>query len=623
VKPVTIDFETFGIEARPEYPPRPVGVAIQWPGRKPTYHAWGHPTGNNCTLEQARAELYAAWQHPGGVLFHNAKFDVDVAETHLGMTRLPWERIHDTMFLLFLHDPHAPTFALKPSSESLLGMAPEEQEEVREWLVERKIVSKASKGWGAFIAYAPGDLVGRYAAGDVIRTTKLFNLLHPSILKRKMGGAYDRERELMLILLDNERRGLRVATGTLENHVRVYSDVMTKVDGWLYRKLKNKLNLDSGPELVEALLAAKMLDEAKLGLTPTGAKRTDKESLKLAITDRTVAAMLNYRASLSTCLRTFMQPWLATAQSSGGRIFTSWNQVRSSSEYKQRGAVTGRLSSSPNFQNIPNEFPPVWSHEKKGLPRPPFPLPALPRCRSYIICDAGCVLVGRDYSQQELRVLAHYAGGPLLEAYQGNPRLDVHAHALKLLQDEYGLLRDLPEKEARKRVKTVGFGLIYGMGLRLLSIRMGVSYDEAKQIKNAYLSIFPGLRELSDTMRERAEAKQPIRTWGGREYFCEPPQMVDGETRTFEYKLINVLVQGSSACCTKQAVINLSKLLPQGCSLLLTVHDEILIQAPRQLWQEANTALESAMLDVDFLVPMLSDGKMSRTSWAEMEAISD
>jgi DNA polymerase-1 len=622
VKPVTVDFETFGIEARPDYPPQPVGVAIQWPGRKPTYYAWGHPTGNNCSLEQARAVLYAAWQHPGGVLFHNAKFDLDVAETYFGMTRLPWQRVHDTMLLLFLHDPHSPAFALKPSSEALLGMPSEERDEVRDWLVAQKMVTKVSKGWGAFIAYAPGDLVGRYAVGDVVRTTKLFNLLYPSITKRKMGPAYDRERELMLILLDNERRGVRVNVMRLENDVAVYKDVIEKLDGWLYRKLGTKLNLDSGPELVDALTKSGMLDESKLGLTPTGAKRTDKDSLKSAITNDTVSAALNYRASLSTCLRTFMQPWLTTARKTG-RIYTNWSQVRSSTERKQQGAVTGRLSSSPNFQNIPNEFPAVWSHEKKGLPRSPFTLPPLPRCRTYIIPDPGCVLVGRDYSQQELRVLAHYAGGPLLEAYQDDPRLDVHAHALRLMQEQYGLLTDLPPKDARKHVKTVGFGLIYGMGLRLLSLRMGVSYEEAKQIKHAYLSIFPGLRELGDTMRERAESKQPIRTWGGREYHCEPAKMIDGELRTFEYKMINVLVQGSSACCTKQAVINLSKVLPKGCSLLLTVHDEILIQAPSHLWKEANTALESAMLDVDFLVPMLSDGKMSRTNWAEMEAISE
>ena len=136
--PTTIDFETQAISPRPHYPPVPVGVAIWEPGRKPEYLAWGHPTENNCTLAQAKTKLKALWGRE--LLFHNAKFDLDVAETHLGLPLPPWERVHDTLYLLFLHNPHALSLSLKPASESLLGMPPEEQDAVKAWLLAQGII---------------------------------------------------------------------------------------------------------------------------------------------------------------------------------------------------------------------------------------------------------------------------------------------------------------------------------------------------------------------------------------------------------------------------------------------------------------------------------------------------
>lgn len=617
--PVTVDFETYGIESRPSYPPAPVGVSIKWPGRKAKYYAWGHPSGNNCTLEEARAALHEAWSSEGGILCHNAKFDVDVAETHLGMPRLHWSKIHDTMYLIFLSNPHAQSFGLKPAAATMLEMPPDEQEELREWLIENKLVTRSSKSWGAYIAYAPGDLVGRYADGDVVRTEKLFKLLYPEIKRRRMLQSYDRERELMLVLLDNERRGIPVDLASLRKDVKDYGHQLDLCTEWILRRLKqSKVNLDSGEQLLEALQRTNVIDTSLLGRTPTMQYKTDKASLMQSITVPVLASMLAYRASLQTCLKTFMEPWLATAERTGGRIHTSWNQVRSSSERKGFGAVTGRLSSSPNFQNIPGEFPAYFHHEKAGLPKSPIPLMPLPHCRSYIIPEKGCALVGRDYSQQELRVLAHYAGGDLLEAYQDDPTMDIHSYAKTLLDEALG--RDIP----RKAVKTTGFGLIYGMGVRMLAERTGVTEDEARQIKNAYLAIFPGLRDLTDSMKMRAAENQPIRTWGGREYYCEPPKIEGDRVRTFEYKMINVLVQGSSADCTKQAVLNFYRgQRPDGCELMLTVHDEILVSAPKKNAKAAHRYLEQCMRDVDFLAPMLSDGKQSTHNWSSMEPVDD
>jgi hypothetical protein len=222
--PICIDFETEGIKSRPKYPPKPVGVSIQFPGeKKPTYMAWGHPARNNCTENDAAKALRMAWEAKDDLLFQNAKFDVEVAEKHFTLPVPSWDRIHDTMFLIFLSDPRAPSLSLKPSAERILGMQPEEQDAVKEWILghiftsesggvgEVRIALSRPEGFhaippskaGAFICYAPGDLVGKYANGDVTRTLKLFRKLYPEIVKRGMLSAYDRERRLMPILLEN------------------------------------------------------------------------------------------------------------------------------------------------------------------------------------------------------------------------------------------------------------------------------------------------------------------------------------------------------------------------------------------------------------------------------------
>ena len=624
--PITVDFETEAALKRPFYPPKPVGVAIKEPGKAPRYYAWGHPEGNNCTKAEALRALRAVWDHPAGLLFHNAKFDLDVAEVHLGLKPPPPEKVHDTMFLLFLHNPHMRRLALKPASEELLGMPPEERDAVFDWLVEHKVVAQnAKKKAGAFICKAPGNVVGPYACGDVERTWRLFRLLYPDIVKRKMLRAYRREQLLLPCLLDMERHGVAVDLPRLRDDAEKYGQVLSKVEAWILRRLKAKhLNLDSGEAVMEALVTAEKVDLTKVERTKKGELKTDKDTFAAAITDPMLKSMLRYHGALATCVRTFMLPWLTTAEASGGRIFCEWNQLRTySSKGKTEGAVTGRLSSSPNLQNIPNEFPPLFKHEtedkklKAELPKAPLDLPPLPRVRGYIVADDGHVLIDRDYSQQELRILAHYEDGDLLRAYLADVWMDVHdtvrSEVNSLLKTEF----------KRKVIKTVNFGLIYGMGVGLLAQRADCAVAEAKSVKRAVLSTYPGIRDLMQDLKERAANNQPLRTWGGREYFCEPPRLVDGQVRTFDYKMLNTLVQGSAADCTKEAVIRYYAAKPKGHRLLLTVHDELLVSVPAKQVDRGMEVLRSAMESVEFDLPILSEGDVSTTTWAAMTAYDE
>ncbi|CAB4142681.1 bifunctional 3'-5' exonuclease/DNA polymerase [uncultured Caudovirales phage] len=637
-KPTTVDFETFGIEGRPKYPPVPVGVSIKEWGKAPKYYSWGHRSQNNSTWSEARLALQKAWNNPDGVLFQNSKFDVDVAEAHMYLPIPNWSKIHDTMFLLFLDDPHQRELGLKPSAARLLNMPADEQDAVVEWLVKNQPVpnvkigkSKNSKNPpGKYIAYAPGKLVGTYANGDTIRTEKLFELLWKKTAKRGMLSAYDRERQLMPVLLNSEKHGVRVDYQRLKKDVEDYAGWMVTIDEWIRKQLGNPLfpesrgssnmvpvNIDSGAQLAEALIRAKKADPALMGVTATGAVQTNKDAISNGVTDKVMAGVLKYRAQLKTCLGTFMLPWLAMAHASGGFIFTTWNQVKG-----ELGTRTGRLSSTPNFQNIPKEFSQIFRDLKdiltKHLPVCPWPnLPPLPLCRGYIIpYDEDHILLGRDYSQQEPRILAHFEGGELQEQYVINPWIDYHDNAKDHLE------RVMGRKYDRKPVKNINLGIIYGQGVGSLAEKNGSTVVETKEIRDAIYNLYPGLKDMYNDMKMRAKTNQPIRTWGGREYYCEPPALIDGRMMHFDYKMVNVLIQGSAADCTKEAVIRFDAVVAKkkklAWRLLLQVHDEIVISVPKSDVYAAMEELKQCMESVEFDVQILSEGAFSADNWASM-----
>lgn len=609
LKPVVIDFETKPIAAWPDYPPKPVGVSIRLPkDRKAKYYAWGHPTENNCSYEDALQVMKAIWASGEPILCHNAKFDLDVAETHMGLALPSWERIHDTMFLIFLNDPHSPNLKLKPAAERLLGLPPEEQDAVRDWCIAEKLIPRNAKEFGHLICQAPGALVGKYANGDVDRTLKLFEKLYPAIVARGMLGAYERERKLLPILLRNEHQGVQVDLAKMREDDAKYEKAQQAIDSWLKDQLcvPPEFNLDSDDQLADALVATGKADPSLFDLTPTGKRSTAKDSLIGAVTDKAVLGGLRYRASLATAYGTFLHPWYLEAEACGGIVHPSWNQVRQAGYGKDTaGARTGRLSAS-RFMNVPKEFKAEHPDYIPGLPTLPF-------MRLYMQAFKGEAWGKRDYMQQELRVLGHFGDGVLMQRFQEDPSLDVHVLAADLITQQFGV------PVTRRETKTLGFGLLYGMGLGSLAQRLGTDLDVAKTIKKAYLGIFPELAELQQTLKHYAKSGQPLRTWGGREYYVEEPKVVGNRLRTFEYKLLNYLIQGSSADCTKEAIIRYDSVKKDG-RFVLTVHDEINISAPKKAIQSEMKILYEAMKSVEFDVPMLSDGGIGPNWGALKEA---
>jgi DNA polymerase I-like protein with 3'-5' exonuclease and polymerase domains len=597
----TIDYETFGIVGNPVVnPPQAVGVAVWVPGREPQYLAWGHPSENNCSYGDARQYLYNIQEAGCPRLFHNAPFDLTVQSKWMSLPHnflnQGWKQVHDTMYLLFLADPYAPTYSLKPSADRYLGMAPTEQDALRDWICSN-VNGATPSNFGAYIALAPGDLVGKYAIGDVVRTRGLFDLLHARIVEQGMEAAYDRERELMPILVQGTQNGILLDRWKLEHHEKVYTEALDRATSTLATKLGCSISdMECDATFADALERSGAVTEWVL--TPKSGKRSmSKENLKIA--DKDVSTLMTYKGALETCLQTFMRPWLEKSEATG-RLHPNWNQVKQArNDFKSKGAKTGRLSSDdPNFQNVPTEFVDLF-----GVPLAyPDGLVPLPMLREYCLPDEGYVWLKRDYSSQELRILAHFEDGTLAEAYRGNPDLDVHQMAVELIQNLVGLTY------ARKDIKITGFSLLYGTGVAGLSDQLGQPYDEARRIKESYLAALPGLNTLMRDVKRRGERGDSIRTWGGRIYFAETAKEINGELRSFAYRLLNYLIQGSAADQTKEAICQWHRIRNWKSQFLATVHDEINIQAPIDEWRMHMEDLRLAMEEDNLDVPIRSEG---------------
>ncbi len=234
-------------------------------------------------------------------------------------------------------------------------------------------------------------------------------------------------------------------------------------------------------------------------------------------------------------------------------------------------------------------------------------LPELPRIRRYILPDEKGHLIGRrDFNQQELRVLAHFEDGALMQAYLDNPRLDVHEFTRLAILELTGL------DVGRPFTKTLMFGYIYGQGLGSLAERLERTVEDVQAVRNAQMSVLPGLKTLSKALKQLSKEGLPLRTWGGREYYCEPPKEIQGRMRTFEYKMLNYLVQSSSADVTKESIIRYDAARRDG-RFMLSVYDENDISVPKKAAKSEMLILRDVMMSLELDVPLLSDGELGPT----------
>lgn len=628
---ITVDFETKGIDGNPVFnPPEPVGVSIKLGSGPSKYWAWGHPTGNNCTFAEGRKALLTALACVGqGVpwLAHNAPFERAILKRYFD-----WEcpdplLTHDTQYSLFLTDPYAFSYSLKPSAERVLGLPPGERDEVRGWLLANQPMkhmgitigdfkseeTPTKHKWGRYICLAPGDLVGRYAEGDTDRTYLLHEKLYPQVLDMGMLAAYQREQKLMPILCESTERGVRLDMERLSEDIGIYRAAQKICDDYLFSKL-GEFNMDKDAELAAALDRANLVTEWVF--TPTGRRSVSRKNLVGRIKDPAILECLAYRGVLETCLGTFAGPWLAQAEREGGRLHPQWNQVRGDrgADGDMSGTRTGRMSCrAPNLQNPPNDFEDLVIPQRvklfidKMAAELGRTIPYVMHMRSYLLPEKGMIWLKRDFSAQEMRIMAHYTEGSLADAFRKNPATDPHEAVKAIILDKSGI------ELSRKFVKITGFGIMYGRGIPNLSAALGVDVARGKATRDAYFSALPEVRDLSRATKNRGSSGGYITTWGGRRYYREP-----SDERDLSYKLLNYLIQGSAADQTKESIVDWHAMRKPTDHLIAAVHDELNICAPEDEADAAMYRLQTAMDWPRFDVPFQSEGYRG-PNWADIE----
>ncbi|HTO89786.1 MAG TPA: DNA polymerase I [Candidatus Sulfotelmatobacter sp.] len=399
-------------------------------------------------------------------------------------------------------------------------------------------------------AAADPAALGESAARHAATLFPLADALRTQLEAREQWGLYARlEHPLIPVLADMERAGVRLDAPVLSEMSGQCAARIAELESALYALAGEPLNLQSGAQVAQVLFEKFKLKPGRR--TKTGFSTDEAVLEELAAEHPFPKLLLEYRA-LTKLRSTYLEALPAAVDPRDGRVHT---------RFEQTGAATGRLSSSnPNLQNIP-----MRTEQGRAI-------------RRAFVAPEGGVLIGADYSQIELRVMAHLSGDPnLIEAFQRGG--DIHAETARRI---FGVTGEL-DPTLRARAKVVNFGVMYGMGARSLSQQMGIGLEEAQLFIADYFRVYARVREYLDATVEDARRVGYVQTLLGRRRYLPGLASVHGAERSFaERAAINAPIQGSAADLMKLAMIRVHRSLGSrsGARLLLQVHDELLLECP-------------------------------------------
>ena len=418
-----------------------------------------------------------------------------------------------------------------------------------------------------------------YAGEDADVTFRLTGTLRPKIEELSLGELYyGLELPLVQVLAAMERNGVLIDMQALR-------DLAKEVDGQLQELVRKiwtmagvEFNLNSPKQLAEILFDRLGLPVVKK--TKTGPSTDESVLSQLAEEGHQVPRLILEYRELDKLDSTYVRKLPTMVNPETGRIHTSFNQTV---------AATGRLSSSdPNLQNIPI---------RSALGR---------EIRKGFIPAEGCLFVSADYSQIELRVLAHLSGDPVfVEAFRGSG--DIHRETAARI---FGVAPEKVNSAMRDRAKTINFGLIYGQGGSALARQLGISRTEADEFIQAYFERFAGVRDYLETMKETAREKGYVETLLGRRRYIPEIRSRNPGVRGFgERTATNSPIQGTAADLIKLAMIHLHDRLGDGpIRMLLQVHDELLFEVPEDEVDDAIRIVTEEMEGaIELSVPLRVD----------------
>ena len=563
-----------------------IAVAVEgWSGYYPIHHEQGGNLDRNLVLSWLQDILK---QEDTTFIFHNAMYDVCWLRS-AGLTIKG--KIVDTMIAASLIDENRMSYRLDTLAKFYVGLGKDE-----------KILVEAAKDYGLDpkkdMWRLPALFVGQYAERDAVATLKLWKRLETELYKQELWDVFNLETKLFPCLVDMRFKGVRV---DLEKAAFIKKDLMQRE-----QKIVNKIKDLTGinVEIHAARSIAKAFDKLKLPYDRTA--KSDEPSF-------TKNFLQNHPHELARCIAdareinkahtTFIDS--ITKHSVKGRIHADINQIRSD----QGGTVTGRFSmSNPNLQQIPARHPELG-----------------PMIRSIFIPEENTVWGSFDYSQQEPRILVHYAKLQNLEGVDGivDAYNDGDADFHQVVADMAGI--------ERKQAKTINLGLMYGMGKNKLMSELGLMKESAEKLIKQYHAKAPFVKKLMDNVTRKAENYGKIRTIGGRACHFElwqptqfgifkplPLEMARKEydeplKRAFTYKALNKLIQGSAADMTKKSMVALYE---NGIIPHIQIHDEVDISVESD--KQAEQIIEIMESAVTLKVPNKVDYEYGK-NWGDIK----
>lgn len=562
-----------------------VGISLAVREGEGYYIPVGHNTGETqLPVVQVISALRPALTDPHKPKAgQNLKYDrLSLERAHLRPTPLAF----DTMLAEWLRDPASRNLGLKDMAEHYLDVSMTHIEE----LIGRG-KSQIS------MAEVPVQQAAPYAAADAEVVLRLVPILQAKMEECNCTRVFQEvEMPLIDVLADMEREGIALDAPFLEKMSAELAERMVGIEQTIYTACGQPFNINSTQQLSRILFDTLKLEPPdRRRKTASGHYSTSVDVLEeLRDKHPVVQQILEYR-ELAKLRSTYLEALPQQINPETGRVHTSFSQT---------GSVTGRLASSePNLQNIP---------ARSELGR---------EVRMAFIASPGNTLLSVDYSQIELRILAHMSGDQaMLEAFRQHN--DIHAASVAAVR---GIPIDKVTRDDRRLGKSINFGLVYGMSAFGLSRYAGITLAEAEDFVKAYFQQFPGVKRYLDGIRRLAAQQGYVETLlGRRRYF--PNLRIQGganinQRNREEREAINAPIQGTAADIMKLAMIQLPPVLKQaGCParLLLQVHDELVLETPVKEVRETARLVQEVMEHAfELSVPLETEAKYGER-WGAM-----
>ncbi|MFN3230961.1 MAG: DNA polymerase I [Alphaproteobacteria bacterium] len=547
---ITIDTETTSLDAMQA---ELVGIALALEPGNACYIPVGHNGtggGEGLDLEGDRPEqpdrravldaLKPLLEDPGVLkIGQNLKYDIQVLRRY-GVDITPFD---DTMLLSYALEGGMHGHGMDELSQLHLGHKP----------IPFKEVAGTGKSAISFDR-VPLDKATQYAAEDADVTARLHAILKPQLVTGQVTTVYETlERPLAPVLVDMEANGIKVDRDRLSMLSSEFAQGMARLEAEIYELAGHEFNIGSPKQLGEVLFDEMSIESKRKG--KSGARSTSAEVLEeLAAQGHDLPARVLEWRQISKLKSTYTDTLPKTINPQTGRVHTS---------FAMAATPTGRLASTdPNLQNIP-----IRTAEGRKI-------------RQAFVPEDGNVLMSADYSQIELRVLAHMADIDALKRAFAEG-LDIHAMTAS---EVFGIPIEGMAPEDRRKAKAINFGIIYGISAFGLARNLGIDRKDAKDYIDRYFERFPGIRAYMDKTIAEARERGFVETLFGRKIHIRSIQDKNPAKRGFgERAAINAPIQGSAADIVRRAMIRMPDALTkarQSARMLLQVHDELVFELP-------------------------------------------